>query len=222
MINGAPELIALAVSAVMLFLVGQIVWSGFSAHFSPSTRPKSGNVTEKPGTLADAAPGLCARISGVPFSVAKDIVSDYIRVNSDPTPLRAAFELTSSTPARTDVRFSPGVDFDGLCYFVNYARYPMGIDATKLDVRGWIEVGPAANGGIPAGTKPEPAMLFIDPADQEFDRVWFVTASGQTWALPFSGSAKAFPLEKAILRFEPAPTAPPNDRTVVLSHPAGA
>lgn len=111
------------------------------------------------------------------------------------------------------ISFPYDVQFDLLCFFINYLHYPEGI-AYQPKIVGWSIMMPADAwlGERLAGQR---AMLFIPESDTEYDCIYLTTEQGAGYKIGF-GNTQAEALEAPLCPFSPPAIRP----ETVLDKPA--
>jgi len=85
------------------------------------------------------------------------------------------------------ITFPQDIEFDLFCYLVNFIKYPNDVKYT-IDVIGWTTVG-RVDGWNTNQLDGQHVVVFLDPADNEYDNVMLTTADNVGFKIGFAVGA---------------------------------
>ena len=120
------------------------------------------------------------------FMTVQQVVSDFTRNYDNPqqAELKPFSKIHKLDESRVAITFPYDVEFEIFCYYINYLKYPMGINYNPT-VLAWSSTSskyqwlnePFDNNKV---------IMFIDPKDGEYDNVMITTAKGKTYKIGFA------------------------------------
>ncbi|MBU2018003.1 MAG: hypothetical protein KJ941_00025 [Bacteroidetes bacterium] len=125
-------------------------------------------------------------VENVDFNQIKNAVQDFTKNYDNPqqSHLKPISRLHKTDNNKTVITFPYDIDFEIFCYYINYLKYPMGLNY-NANVRGWTTTKPNDN-WLNKDFENVKTMLFIDPNDSEYDNVMLITESGKTYKIGFA------------------------------------
>jgi len=98
------------------------------------------------------------------------------------------------------ITFPGDIDFELFCYLINYIKYPMDI-TYNIETIGWTRVDETDVWNTKR-LKGKKVMVFIDPADKEYDNVMLTTENNESYKVGFAVGEGLKKRDKRILEYK--------------------
>ena len=125
-------------------------------------------------------------VENVDFGLIKKAVQDFAKYYDNPeqSHLKPISKLHEVDKNRIVITFPYDIDFEILCYYVNYLKYPRDLNY-DANVIGWTTTKSTDN-WLNREFENQKGMLFLDPKDTEYDNVMMTTEKGKTFKIGFA------------------------------------
>jgi hypothetical protein len=131
-------------------------------------------------------------VKGINYEDLKRVLTGFCNVYNKEK-YQALPRLTKLSESEFVITFPTDIDFEILCYFVNYIKYPVEIPS-MADVLAWTTTK-QGDAGIPRESLNKKIMLFISANDTEYDNVFMTNSDNVGYKLDFSMNPKKRALE---------------------------
>ncbi len=116
----------------------------------------------------------------------KQVISDFTRNYDNPQQvnLKPVSKIHKIDDSKFAITFPYDIDFEILCYYVNYLKYPIDITYTPT-VLAWTSTSANYN-WLNNSFDNNKVIMFIDPNDNEYDNVMVTTEDGKPFKIGFA------------------------------------
>ncbi len=116
----------------------------------------------------------------------KQVITDFTRNYDNPeqADLKPASKIYQIDDSKFAITFPYDIDFEILCYYVNYLKYPMEINYQPT-VLAWTSTSSSYQ-WLNDTFDNNKVIMFIDPNDNEYDNVMITTEDGKGFKVGFA------------------------------------
>lgn len=168
------EYLLIGIIAVAIIL---LLWMKFN------TKPSTSAAAESTNTKTLIVNDKIAIIDDVSEEDIKKILRGFCDLYNK-NKVNVILRLSRVSDRKYAVTFPYDIEFEYLCFFINYANYPMGFDK-KFKTIGWATTKPSDQ-WITDKSANKNVMLYVSDYDTEFDNVFLATSDNIGYKLGFA------------------------------------